>query len=210
MITVPTATKTIIQRSRYLSEALSKNLINYSSLARYIKPELETMLKKKISDASVLMAIQRISKDFKPKYSSENIFNNPPSLTIHSNLFLLTYSGNSPFGVERGDDFILATNGINETTFVANAKLQKSINKNIEKKLIKKHINSLAAITIELPKRAIENPSVYYFFLKSLAWEGINVIEIFTTTEELTLIVTEKDLKTALGIIQSLFNKFGD
>lgn len=209
MITVPAATKTIIQRSRYLSEALSKNLINYSSLARYIKPELETMLGKKISDASVLMAIQRTSKDFKPKYSSEDIFFTPPSLIIHSNLFLLTYSGTSLFGFERGN-FMLITYGINETTLIADVKLQKKINKSIEAKLIKRQLKDLAAITIELPKQATENPSVYYFFLKSLAWEGINVLQIFTTTEELTFIVTEKDLKTALGIIQSLFNKLGD
>jgi aspartokinase len=207
MITVPTATKTVIQRSRYLSEALSKNLINYSSLARYIKPELENMLGKKISDASVLMAIQRISKDFKPKYSSENIFNNPPSLTIHSGLFLLTYLGNQINLVRNTGDFVLMTHGINETTLVANAKLQKQINESLNEKLIKTQINNFAAITIELPKQATKNPSVYYFFLKSLAWEGINVMQIFTTAEELTFIVMEKDLKTALGIIQSLFNK---
>ena len=209
MITVPMAAKTIIQRSRYLSEALSKNLINYSSLARYIKPELETMLKKKVSDASVLMAVQRISKDFKPKYSSENVFNSPPSLIIHSNLFLLTYSGTNPISFENAAGFKLVTEGVNETTLVADSKLQKQVKKRIDKKLIKKQINNLAAITIELPKQATENPSVYYFFLKSLAWEGINVVELLTTTGELTLIVTEKDLKTALGIIQSLFNTLG-
>jgi aspartokinase len=157
------------------------------------------------------MAIQRISKDFKPKYSSEDIFNNPPSLTIHSNLFLSTYSDKAPIDLAKNTgDFILSTYGINETTFVANIKLQKCINKNFAGRLIKKHINNVAAITIELPKRATESPNVYYFFLKSLAWEGINVAQIFTTTEELTFIVAEKDLRNALGIIQSLFNRLGD
>lgn len=210
MITVPTATKTIIQRSRYLSEALSKNLINHSSLARYIKPELENMLGKKISDASILMAIQRISKDFKPKYSSINIFRNPPSLIMHSNLFLLTYSGNRINFTKNENDFILLTHGIHETTLVASTKLLKRIEKDLQEESIKRQINSLAAITIELPKQATDSSSVYYFFLKSLAWEGVNVVEILTTTEELTLIVAEKDLKTALGIIQSLFNKLGE
>ena len=48
MLTVPEASKIIIERSRYLSEALSKDLINLSSLARYIKPEIEEMLIKNI------------------------------------------------------------------------------------------------------------------------------------------------------------------
>lgn len=56
MITVPEATKKIVERSRYLVEAMSKGLINYSSLARYIKTELEQMLLKPVSEASILMA----------------------------------------------------------------------------------------------------------------------------------------------------------
>jgi hypothetical protein len=211
MITAPMAAKTIIQRSRYLSEALSKNLINYSALARYIKPELESMLGKKVSNASLLMAIQRISKDFKPKYASEDIFSTIPSLIIRSNLFLITYAGRLPTDLMKNSgEFILLTHGVTEATLVANVNSQKSIEPKLESRLINKRLDSLAAITIELPKKAIDSPSVYYFFLKSLAWEGINIVQIFTTAEELTLIVTEKDLKNALGIIQSLFNKFED
>ena len=56
MITVPEAAKKIIERSRYLSEAISKGIINYSALARYIRPEIEQILIKKVSLASVIMA----------------------------------------------------------------------------------------------------------------------------------------------------------
>ena len=49
MVTVAEGVKRIIERSRYLQEALEKELINISSLARYIKPELEEMLIKKTS-----------------------------------------------------------------------------------------------------------------------------------------------------------------
>lgn len=211
MITTPMAAKTIIQRSRYLSEALSKNLINYSALARYIKPELENLLGKKVSSASVLMAIQRISKDFKPKYSSENIFETIPSLIMRSNLFLITYNGNiSADLMKNAGDFMILTHGVNETTLVASVNSQKSIEQKLENRLISKRFKGLCAITIELPKKAIDSPSVYYFFLKSLAWEGINIVQIFTTTKEMTLIVAETDLKNTLGIIQSLFNRIED
>ena len=50
MITVPEAAKKIVMRSRYLSEAMSKGIINNSSLARYIKPEIEEMLLKKVRE----------------------------------------------------------------------------------------------------------------------------------------------------------------
>ena len=88
MVTVPEGVKKIVERSRYLSEALSKDLINTSSLARYIKPELETMLIKNVSQGSIVMALQRLQKDFKPKYKTGEIFTSPPEMMVRSGMFM--------------------------------------------------------------------------------------------------------------------------
>ncbi len=84
MITVPEITEIIIQRSRYLSEALSKDLINSSSLARYIKPEIEKILLKKVSLSSVIMAIRRLPKKSLPNVNPTKIFNKKPSIILSS------------------------------------------------------------------------------------------------------------------------------
>ena len=67
MITVPEAAEKIIKRSRYLSEAMSKGFINNSSLARYIKPEIEEMVFRKVNESSVIMALNRLQKSLKPQ-----------------------------------------------------------------------------------------------------------------------------------------------
>jgi len=210
MITVPEATKTIIQRSRFLSEALSKELINHSSLTRYIKPELEEMLEKPISDASILMAIQRISREFKPRYSSEDVFKQPTTIKTRSNLFLISYFDESFPKYTSKDGVIFINLTPQETTLMAENHFEKTITRNLKKETINKIIRNLGVITVELSPEAAKNPGKHYFFLKSLAWEGINVIDVFTVSNEITFIIEEKDLKTALGIIQSLFNKFGE
>src|SRR5258706_5208348 len=92
MYTVPEATKVIIERSRYLTEAMSKDLINYSSLARYIKPELEKTLMKPISEASIIMAVKRIAEDIKPKFVPLTIFKTTPEMIVRSNLIDITFS----------------------------------------------------------------------------------------------------------------------
>ena len=89
MITVPEATKKIVERSRFLSEAISKRLINYSSLARYIKPELEEMLFKKVSQGSIIMALKRLESEFVPKYNPQNVFGEAPEMNIRSNLYFV-------------------------------------------------------------------------------------------------------------------------
>ena len=207
MITVPEAAKKIIQRSRFLSEALSKDLINHSSLARYIKPELEEMLKKEVSDASVLMAIQRISKEFKPHYYSEDIFKQPTTIKTRSNLFLVTYLDKNFPDWKSSNGIIFIRFSPEETTLIAENNFEKIIRQNIKKKVIKETVKNLGAITVGLSPEAAKNPGKHYFFLKSLAWEGISVLDVFTISNEITFIIEEKDLKNSLGIIQSLFAK---
>lgn len=197
MITVPEAANTIIKRSRYLQEAISKDLINYSSLARYIKPELEQILKKTISDASVLMAIQRLSKDYNPNYGDESIFKGPVSFSTRSNLNLIEINFND---LPTGTDFLMATiSSENAIVLMEEEELLEVNPSNI--------IKNVSAITINLPDGSLDNPSTYYFFLKSFAWEGINILCSFSTLNQFTIVVEDQNLKEAIGILQSLSNE---
>jgi aspartokinase len=53
----------------------------------------------------------------------------------------------------------------------------------------------------------LNTPGIYYFFLKSLAWEGVNIIEIISVEDEVTLVLEDKDAQNAYTILQSLFSK---
>lgn len=152
MITVPEATKKVVLRSRYLSEAISKGIINNSSLARYIKPEIEQMLIKPVSISAIIMALNRMGKEITPKYFTGNIFKTPPQIIVKSDA-------------------------------------------------------NKASITISVPKEAVKTPGVLYFFIKSLAWEGINILGIQTNPTEISMDFEKKDINRAFEIIQSLFTK---
>ena len=215
MITVPEATKTIIERSRYLTEAMSKDLINYSSLARYIKPELEKTLMKPVSNAAIIMAIKRIAQDIKPKFAPLTIFTNTPEMIVRSNLIDITIS-NSPTLSKKISKildlhhtnqkyFFTLTEGLSETTIIASQDAKDIIEENIKGETILARFENLSAITIRQPKEISYSPGVVYFFLKSLAWEGINLIEVVSTYVELTLILEDKDVNQAFAILKSLF-----
>lgn len=216
MITVSESCEKIINRSRYLTEAISKNLINISSLARYMKPEVEEMLQKKVSYPSLIMALNRLSRRIKPKYVFKNIFKNAPELIVRSNLIQITIA-NSPsligkcasletFGA-KNKYFFTITVGIFETTIIVSQDLKAEIKNFLKGEVITGEFNDLSSITIQLPKESILTPGIFNFFLKSLAWEGINIIEIVSSHLELTIIVDKKETNRAFGIIQSLFAK---
>lgn len=217
MVNVSTAVDTIISRSRYLSEAISKGIINFSALSRYIKPEVEEMTQKKISEASLIMALNRLSGSIKPKYKSYDIFQSPPDMMVRSNLIEITVSNSDtlldkfPHLLKLVDRqakyFLTVTEGVFETTIILSRDLQEEIQKVLTDEKIIAEYNNLSSITIRLPETSIKTPGIFYFFLKSLAWEGINIIEIVSAHLELTIILDEKEVNHAFAVLQSLFLK---
>lgn len=196
MITVPEASKTIIERSRYLSEALSKDLINISSLARYIKPEVEEMLYKKVNNGSVIMAIKRIKKDLKPRMANVKIFKIPPQISVTTGLYLYRFEVNK---INQNINSVFYSKGSQEAVVVTNETLKHT------KGVIK--ANNVSAVTINLPEEASNTSGIHYFFLKSLAWEGINILETFSNSKEYVMIFSEEDTHRAFRILTSLFNR---
>lgn len=216
MITVPQAVDKIIRRSRYLSEALSKNLINASSLALYIKPEVETMVFKNVTKGSIVAAIKRLSRNYKSGYQPIKIFKEPPDMIVRSNLTLFYVKNSSSLlqklaKIESASQTFqkkaLFTYGRVETIILTNKINLFNLKKILKDEEIEKSFTNVSSITVHLPKGSESTPGVIYFFLKSIAWEGVNILDILSTQKELTLIFNTLDIKTAFGIMQSLFEK---
>lgn len=215
MITVPEGTRKIVERSRYLSEAISKDLINLSSLARYIKPELEEMLIKDISSASIVMALKRLQHDFKPKYSSGSIFKFPPEMTIRSGMFLTTLQRTKETEDVLAKLFLNRVKGLFSSISIGATEIQISgsqtlypkVENAVDKKFILRTYGHVSQITIYLPEESLTTPGVYYFFLKSLAWEEINLLGSASTMTEFTLFFEDHDINRAFEVLTSLFRK---
>lgn len=217
MITVPEACKKIVERSPYLSEALVKGLINLSALARTIKPEIEEMLIKDVSEAAIVMALKRLSLQYPSSVRRTYRFTTHPDMLVRSNLVEINIA-NSETLVKKHQMFIEAsgsqskyffvlTQGVFETTVIISRELERKIKKILNGEKVVTTFTNLSAITIRLSKRAIEAPGTYYFFLKSLAWEGINIIEVVSAYLELTIIIEDNEVNHAFAILKSLFEK---
>lgn len=216
MITVPQATEKIIKRSRYLSEAMAKDLINASSLARYIHSEVEELVFKKVTLSSIVMAIKRQRSKFKSNYKSITIFDEAPDMIVRSNLTLFYIKNsslllNKLLTVEKTSANFqkkaLFTYGRIETIILANKITSESLQKILQGENISRIFANISAITIHLPEKAVVTPGIFYFFIKSLAWEGISILDMLSTQTELSLIFEQKDIHIAFSILQSLFTK---
>ena len=61
MKTIQEAVESTIRKTTFLEEALNERLINVSSLARVILPEVSILLNKQVKVGAVMMAINRLS-----------------------------------------------------------------------------------------------------------------------------------------------------
>ncbi len=212
MITVPEVVEKIVVASPLLEEALYEGVINYSALARKIKPEVQKALLKNVQEGAILMALRRLSKKIKPNASLKKILRSNPDLIVRSNLIEFVIA-NVDFSIEdhkkllamaeeRENTFMTITEGVFETTIVASNDLHKNIKETLSKDKIINELLGLSSITIRLPQENVFIPGLYYFFLKSLAWEGINVIEVVSTYTEFTIILADKEVDRAFSVLK--------
>ena len=64
----------------------------------------------------------------------------------------------------------------------------------------------LSSISIKLPSENVTIPGVYYFVFQRLSWEGINIYEVISTSNEFTILVNEEQVDKAFRVIKNLKN----
>ncbi len=221
MITTPQIVESIIKKSPFLEEALLKNLINISSLARQIQPQVQLHLEQKtlrespIKLGAIIMALKRLKANLNLTDSSvEKVLKKITDITVRSNITEYTYK-NSPnlakkqsqlldLLTSQTNGFVTFTHGVFETTLFASNHLEQVVQKLFVSEQLVRKMAGLSSITLILPFEATEVPGVYYAILKQLAWEGISFEEIASSFSEVTIFLHQEKVDQAFSALKSL------
>lgn len=218
MKTVSSIVENYIKTKPFLLSALSQGIINLTSLARNIMMELDTELGKEVKQGAVVMALKRLSDDldFRVNHKISKVLKNIGEITVRSSL--VDYN----FGVSETilnsqaelisdinkypDIFYTSSRGVNETNIVISESVSHLVDKHFANEKLLEKTENLASITIKLPKENVSTPGVYYFIFQRLAWEGIIVNEVISTSYEFTILVSEDEVDVAFKVIKDLRN----
>lgn len=211
-------TEELINKSPFLREAMTDDLINISALARKLKPEIEAVIGKEVQEGAIIMSIKRMSPGLYHRLNIKitNLMSDLGDFLVRSNLCEVTVENNDSLKKCQSeiidyinsskDSFFCLNKGVSETSFVTTSMHFEYLLDKLETENIKSHASDLASVTIKLPASNSETYGVYYYILKQLAWEGINVVQIVSTALEFTLVVNQKDINHTFSLLLALRN----
>jgi aspartokinase len=216
MKTVASIVENYIKTKPFLLSALSQNIINLTSLSRNMMEELQSEFSKDVKQGAVVMALKRLSSDldFRLNHKIVKILKNLGEITVRSPLSDFTFAVSESILNKQAeliseinknpDIFYNSSRGVSETNIVVSQTVSHLVEKHLSDEKLLHRFDDLASITLKLPKDNVLTPGVYYFIFQRLAWEGIIINEVISTSYEFTILVSDQDVDVAFKVIKDL------
>ncbi|WP_190810724.1 aspartate kinase [Flagellimonas sp. S3867] len=218
MKTISAVVEHYIKKKPFLQSALAQGIINLTSLSRQIKPEISEALGKEVKDGAIVMALKRLSDDleFRATHRIVKVLKNIGEITVRSSLTDYTFlASDSILGQQaklleevnmNQDVFYTSSRGVNEINIVISSVMDGVVEKYFKHERCTQKAENLSSITVKLPAENVSVPGIYYFIFQRLAWEGIVLYEVISTTNEFTILVNEEQVDVAFKTIKDLKN----
>lgn len=217
MVKISTIVQELVETSPFLTEALQDGLINVSSLARRLQPEVAKRLGKDVKESAIIMAINRLQfgELVYVDRGLKQFFSQLSDIGVRSNLVDFTFQNSSTLyqGIGRllqvihnryANSFYSFSQGVSETTIIVTDAVQEEVHQLFAREILQSKRENLSAITLMLPKENRQLYGVYYYILKELAWKGINLVELISTSNEFTVLVSNEDLNQTFAVLSDL------
>ncbi|WP_029331644.1 hypothetical protein [Gillisia marina] len=212
MNTITSCIHNMLRHQPFLDDALSKDLINFSSLAEHLQPEVEKILRKPVKQGSIIMALRRYSPQ-------RNLLKNANlremgDIVVRSGITEFTYLnsntllGNQALLMNSVKDQIGVYLNYSSTYQESNILVSKDLKERVEDFFREETLVSvkddLSSITIALPKNSSKTVGLYFYIFKLLAYEGIPVFEMISTSNYFALFLEKEYINQAFLLLNEI------
>lgn len=216
MVSISYIVEDIVKHRPYLSESLAAGIINVSSLARQLQSEVERALKKEVNTGAIVMALNRLAPylQVREQVQLNKLLSNMGDIILRSNLCDYTFK-NSPTLldchievlknlVKNDEVFYTLVQGVFETNLVISDAMEELISGYFKDETCLFRQNGLSSVTLKLPKGNSMQPGFYYTIMKELSWEGINLTEVISSTNEFTVVVDNSLIDKTFVVLKNI------
>jgi len=214
--TIASCVNELLVSRPFLEEALSRDIINFSALAKDLNPTISKLLRKPVKDGAITMALRRYQPpvDIENSNRLKSVFKNLGDITVRSKLSDFTFQNSKTLinshskvleKIHKNNQLFYAfTRGIFESNIIISSSENDSIFGVFKKETLLGLKDSLSAISINLPEGNSKIVGLYYQIFKRLAWENVTLYEVISTTNEFTILVEDHLVDKAFSVIKGL------
>ena len=105
---------------------------------------------------------------------------------------------------DKNDIFFTSSRGVGESNIIVSSNLAPLIEELFKNEICIDKIDNLSAITVKLPIDNVKIPGIYYFIFQKLSWEGVNINQVISTSNEFTILIDEDYVNVAFEVIKNL------
>lgn len=206
MVTISHLVKKLVNEMPFLYEVMRKKLINYGSVALFLKPKIEKELEKSVKTSAIIMALRRYADEMIKKYDGGTIlkiFNDNTELNMKSGLCSINVNKSRTLFEKlklvynlmnyEKSDILNIVHGHNSVTIITNEKHKKKLLEFIKGEKVTHIEDNLSQLSMKFPEEYLYTPGILYQLTKELLWKNINLIEIVSTLTELHFLIKRKD-----------------
>ncbi|WP_452222972.1 hypothetical protein [Lacinutrix chionoecetis] len=216
MKTIASCVEEIIVSSPFLEEALVRDIINYSALAKDLNSSISKILRKPVKDGAIMMALRRYNQPTNVENSTKlkKVFKSLGDITVRSNLSDFTFQNSKTLIHSHSkvlekintnhNIFYGFTRGVLESNIIISSIEKGSVLNIFKDETLIGLQDNLSAISLNLPRGNSKIAGLYYQIFKRLAWENVTLYEVISTTNEFTILVEDHLVDKAFSVIKSL------
>ncbi len=211
MKTITDCVHNILRHQPFLEDALSRDIINFSSLAIDLLPQVEKIMKKPVKPGSIVMALRRYHPR---KIKHINNVRNLGDIVVRSGITeytflnsntILTSQTNLLHSVKNeAKAYFTYSSNFQESNILVTSSLKDIVEKHFKNETCISVADNLSSMSIALPEDNSKVIGLYFYIFKLLAYEGIPVFEVISTSNYFTLFLEKEYVNKAFLLMNEI------
>uniref|UniRef100_A0A7C1P1A6 ACT domain-containing protein n=1 Tax=Thermofilum pendens TaxID=2269 RepID=A0A7C1P1A6_THEPE len=197
----------------YVLEAMKLDIVNYASLARLLKPDMEKLAGRPLKEGAVKVAVLRAAKSLLEDYPPPDRLSRALTggeLRIVQGLAALSIPASKRMELLellsslRGDEFVQVAQGLSAITLILKEKTAESLLARLGSQDVLQFLRDQAAVIITGSPDILVTPGVVSALALSLSSRGINLTEVLSSYRDIIFVMSRTDSAKALEVLRNL------
>lgn len=216
MVTISHLVKKYVDEHPFIAEGIVKGIISNPGLAEQLKEPFEKELKKKVKESAIVMALRRYSEEIEHKQGKKSFKKVSSQISMKSGLLVIGLEKSkelfhklnriySKIDYSKGEVFNVS-HGNNEVSIIAESSMYEKIKMFLDEEDYLKKEENLVSVTILFSEQYFNTPGMIFAVVRQLAWNNINIVELVSANQELSILVKKEYSARALKVLQEIMD----